>query len=111
MFDRTMCRDSWDSLYIVVALANGFVQHVEIGCSRIDFRGNKYKSPALESEPQVRHQRLEKSVSIVSGLYFRRNIVDFGEVVVGSLNRQKVELCNATDHPVKAIRTCSSVPY
>lgn len=48
----------------------------------------------------VQNRKLERSVSYVSGLYFKRTVLDFGDVVVGSLSRLKVELCNSTDRVV-----------
>ena len=54
-----------------------------------------------DDSSKVKNNKLERSVSMMSGLYFKRTIVDFGEVVVGSLSRLKAELCNTTDHMVR----------
>lgn len=45
------------------------------------------------------------------GLYFRKTEVNFGEVVVGTLVRGKIELCNATDRSLKVYIGDLQLPF
>lgn len=96
---------AWESVYVIAALANGFERHVLLSCRRaqravVAEEGASQSLAADGYTPKIRHIKLEKSLSMVSGLYFKRSTADFGTVLVGSLSRLKVELCNATDHGV-----------
>jgi hypothetical protein len=100
--DVSAANDAWDYLYVVVSTANGFERHVMISCGNVDFNSIQKRFNAQRDDSQLKQYSspAEKSMSLVSGLYFKRNTADFGDVVVGSLNRIKVDLCNATSHSV-----------
>jgi hypothetical protein len=46
-----------------------------------------------------------------SSVFFRRLVANFGSVAVGSLARQKIELCNATDSKVTVFISDCSLPF
>lgn len=58
---------------------------------------NNCFTPASETHTRVSPN---KSLSYTSGLYFKRRVADFGTILVGTLSRLKVELCNSTDQEV-----------
>ena len=45
------------------------------------------------------------------GVYFKDTIVEFGTVEMGSLSRQKVELCNTTDRDMTILIKDPDLPY
>jgi hypothetical protein len=38
-----------------------------------------------------------------TGVYFRKDSINFGTVAIGSLTRANIELCNATDEQVRRL--------
>lgn len=58
-------------------------------------------------------QGLSKSTSNKrpTGVFFRRDIVQFNSISVGSLTRARVELCNATDTEVTVLLGDPSLPF
>ena len=90
------------SVYIIVGLQNGSESRISIDLSAVhrNYQSRSTKCATYDAS-KVFNKKLERSVSMVSGLYFKRTTVDFGDVIVGSLSRLKAELCNSTDHTVR----------
>lgn len=42
-----------------------------------------------------------------TGVYFRKEFIDFGVTSVGSISRLKIELCNSTSEAVTSIYVCN----
>ena len=49
--------------------------------------------------------------AIKRGIFFRKLTADFGKTYVGSLNRQKIELCNSTDKEVLIFVGDPALPF
>jgi hypothetical protein len=112
-YDVKKNTEGWDKMYLVISLSSGFERHIIISSDRVTRTIPSLPTPTdahhevmRQYTPPIHHRRLERSLSTVSGLYFKRSTADFGTVLVGSLSRCKVELCNATDAPVSLINLC-----
>ena len=55
--------------------------------------------------------RREQELVMKKGVYFKDTIVEFGTVEMGSLSRQKVELCNTTDRDMTILIKDPDLPY
>jgi len=53
----------------------------------------------------------ERDRAVNSGVFFRKLIVDFGSQEMGSLTRQKIDLCNSTDQDMVVLITDPSLPF
>ena len=94
-------------VYIIAGLQNGYEKRISIETNVIAHRERCCQGPvSVRGDNMTTFDKiLERSASMVSGLYFKRTMVDFGDVVVGSLSRLKAELCNSTDHMVSSLHT------
>jgi hypothetical protein len=62
--------------------------------------------PAVSVVPTAAPVAPQHLVEPKSGVYFRKECINFGPVAIGSLTRANIELCNATDSQVSLLLCC-----
>jgi hypothetical protein len=65
----------------------------------------------IKTSNEVKINSKKSSKKRETGVFFRRNIIHFGSVTVGSLSRLKIELCNTTDKEMTVVIEDPLLPF
>ena len=53
----------------------------------------------------------ERDEAVTNGVFFKKLFIEFGTVKVGSLTRQKIEVCNSTGKDIMVVVKDPSLPF